>query len=980
MSEGPFCENVQRWALFFPQEAEQLSKLTCSHVDFSITSSGEPNLKRHLAGQEQMLHSDDPHGEARQWFAELDLYQVSVLYVFGVGLGYYYDAAQEWLQNKDHYLVFLEDDLEVIHRLFETDRGTRLLYDKQVRLGYVDKADRSGRIWNWISLTFWRKPFQVSILKSYASLTPDLVVDLHAAVSNRNDFYKAYLSEYLSLGQSSFRNFYSNLLCLPQAYRSSSLMNQFHNVPAIICGAGPSLDKNLAVLETLADRALIFAGGTAMNAVNSHGFLPHFGVGIDPHEEQLTRIIMNKAFEVPFLYRSRFNHEALCMVQGQKLYVTGSGGHMTPSWIEKQLGIEGSNIDLEEGYNVINFSLSLACAFGCNPIILVGVDLAYSGDQSYQSGVAHHPTNIRNIDFRTKGIHDELLIKSDIYGQPVQTLWKWMSESSWFSQFARMHPNTPLINATEGGIGMTGIPNIPLDGVAKNILLRPYDLRIRMHGEIQNAHMPANVTKTRILQLINQLQTSLTACQTHCQNLQVEFMRVVNLCNTGQEYPSNLMTEQASSFLDLLTKEIAFTYVLQEFDTIYPMSIELELQNVVYESDISPNHAAAHKARLQVAHYQFLHNVATEQLKLIQTLKNEEEQQSKYFEEPANSAPLSNLHQEGYSFENGILKINDPELNLDLQDKTPTNPARDQLHYPNGAVKLEQFYINGMLHGPVTFYSNEGSLLAQTWYNHGVQQGKAWFHYYTGQLYGVNRFIDGQFEGLQQYYYPDGRVKTLLSYLQGQLNGEVLLFHPNGQKKRELHFHLGKRHGKEFTWTDTGRLLLEAEYCEDRPIGQAKKWYANGQLALEITFDSNSKPSSMQRWSQDGQLVAEPERMHDDFFDSVVRDADTLTSSLESACENLIKVKDLLIPESQRENYTAAFADLKQKLEHLEMIKNKLLAVSGLQSDTEPVWKSPFVRREMQKMIEDMTSKFSREIDEMQELVKFLADKNKEKK
>ena len=137
-----------------------------------------------------------------------------------------------------------------------------------------------------------------------------------------------------------------------------------------------------------------------MNALNAKGVLPHFGVGIDPNFEQSTRIIMNKAFDTPFFYRSRIYFDVPKIVTGDLLYISGNAGYDVANYFDKEVGITAT--DLEEGCNVINFSLSIAEKMGCNPIILVGVDLAYSDNQSYAEGVTNHPIHAGKKLFRTK--------------------------------------------------------------------------------------------------------------------------------------------------------------------------------------------------------------------------------------------------------------------------------------------------------------------------------------------------------------------------------------------------------------------------------------------------------------------------------------------------------------------------------------------------------------------------------------------------
>lgn len=119
-------ENIKRWSSHCPKGAEALTHLQCSHVLFAETDSRELILIKQQEGNFFPLYTNDPKGEAEQWFASLDLQGINVLYVYGVGLAYYYEAAKEWLRIPDHFLIFLEDDLEVIHRLFERSEERRV--------------------------------------------------------------------------------------------------------------------------------------------------------------------------------------------------------------------------------------------------------------------------------------------------------------------------------------------------------------------------------------------------------------------------------------------------------------------------------------------------------------------------------------------------------------------------------------------------------------------------------------------------------------------------------------------------------------------------------------------------------------------------------------------------------------------------------------------------------------------------------------
>src|SRR5690606_32776531 len=97
---------------------------------------------------------------------------------------------------------------------------------------------------------------------------------------------------------------------------------------------------------------------------------------------QYTRLSQNTGYEVPFFYRNRMYHDAFRVIHGSRLYITGSGGYDTAEYFEKKLGIKGGE-EIDEGHNVVNFCVEVAHEMGCDPIIFVGMDLAFTGMDTY---------------------------------------------------------------------------------------------------------------------------------------------------------------------------------------------------------------------------------------------------------------------------------------------------------------------------------------------------------------------------------------------------------------------------------------------------------------------------------------------------------------------------------------------------------------------------------------------------------------------
>lgn len=608
--------NLRLWSSTAPKAAIYVPMIDCGHLRFCKSANGQLNLK---SGKELYHSSQNPQKEAEEWFSTLDLSNASVLCVYGVGLGYAYEAAKDWLKkDKKRFLIFLEDDLAVIRRLFEMENGAKILKDSQVQLHFFSDSDLEDPFSPLAELywSFLTSKIVVDALPFYKKTKQSFFLELQHKVVYDATTKEGFLQEYLEYGVSFFKNFYPNMLSLPGAHLGNCLFNKFRNVPAIICGAGPSLEKNLPLLSTLQNNALIFAGGSSLNALNAAGIQPHFGAGIDPNLGQFDRL-KNSPASIPFLYRNRFFHPALALIQGPRLYVTGSGGYDVAAWFEEKLKIKGTHVD--EGLNVVNFCCDIALAFGCNPIIFVGMDLAYTGMRSYAPGVIKKRNVTKREILEVPNVADQALLKKDIYGKPIYTLWKWIAEAHWIESFAKEHPKATLINATEGGLGIPNVPNMPLKEVQKKYLLKSYDLYKRVQKEIQKSEL-THVTQKKVVIAMKELMSSLQRCvegikilleETHLMEVQIK---------REKREPMTLQSGKAILYETELAEEPGYRYVLDIFNRVYTKILSRDLQ-VKRPKKMPEWHLSLKRLELNSKKLVFLHDVALVNIELIkQTL------------------------------------------------------------------------------------------------------------------------------------------------------------------------------------------------------------------------------------------------------------------------------------------------------------------------------------------------------------------------
>lgn len=803
-------KNIELWAKTCPKEAVMLPYVNNPALVDCRTKQGEANLRQGALTYHSQAGALE---EALAWFKGLALKNVPFVCVYGVGLGYYYDAIEAWLKKDRHrHLVFIEDDLAVLHKLLETERGTRILQNQQVQLIYFKdlKADAVFEALYW---NFSMTRLAVSALGGYAEHRQERFSQLRHKIAYDASMKNALVDEYLRYGVSYYLNFYRNMLCLPGSAAGNQFFGKFQHVPAIICGAGPSLAKNLALLGNLLDRAVVFAGGSALNVLNAGGFQPHFGVGIDPNPMQLKRLSESQGYEVPFFYRNRLYHEAFKLIHGPRLYITGAGGYDTAEFFDKKLHIHGEWLD--EGHNVVNFSVEVAHAMGCNPIIFAGMDLAFTGMQGYAPGVVEDSSVSQSMILDVDNVDDVAVLRNDIYGQSTYTLWKWIAEADWIGDFAKEHPQLTMINATEGGLGFPGVVNQTLSEAAEKYLTRQYELKNRIHGETQNSAMP-KVTYGKVAKIMKDLAKSLQQTVSHFSILQQEAQEEVAKIKEGKAVRQSGWAALAETEL---LEEPAYKHVIEVFNEVYTRILSGEVHELSV-SRCSEKQRRLKKIALQLKKYAFLSDVSRVNAELIKHAFAERKA-VKGSAQVAVEIPAALPGD--YSFAGQRLSLHDPELKLNIDVEfvpvlLPTE-KRDgqelphghrlkvffdknwklaecyvekkgelagmldgqcQLFYADGSLKLDTFYQNGKLHGPATFLGAQGQLLGKSWFIDGQQEGKSYWYYPSGALYSLQRYRKNLWHGRQEYYYADGALKTLMIYDYGRLVGKPTTLNADG--------------------------------------------------------------------------------------------------------------------------------------------------------------------------------------------------------
>jgi len=790
-----YKKNLNLFARLNPVEAFRLDRIDCGQMEFCRTAKEELNLKD--AGKNGPFYLHAPQGvllEANLWMSGLPLEDTEALFVYGIGLGYYYVPLQQWLHaNPKRFLIFIEDDPRVIYFFLQTELAGKILNDPQVMVQLYPFLREVPGVTMWINL---RKQAS-SILWPFALLKPH-VSALQAYFVSRFPFFNVFnaqwyanlshaqkrLEEFLPNPHPAFHNFYANMPYLANALPASALYHELALLPMIICGAGPSLDKQIPLLKQMKDQALLLAAGSAITALTQAEILPHAAGACDPKLSQVSRQLSSFAFDVPLFYHNRYNSQALASWHGPLLYVEMDSSFLVSKWFDEELNHKKSN-PLIAGVSASNLLAELAAKLGGNPIILVGMDLAYTNDKLYSKGVLIHPADEKQQQELITKKKSGLLAVPGIDGKKVYTRYSWFLEAACLQDFQLRNRDIAIINATEGGMPVAAIPNAALRDIAAELLDNKGDIEGWLHGIIQNAAKHA-IPASRIHQAMKKWKQTLERCRSYLQLLFTDLKSNYDRRKKGNRLPYGPYSGKAVLWQTELQEEAGYRYLLASLNTAFD---------------------TLHLRRTYARRY-----FSKEKKRDLEEISYEMERCS--FLECRLDSHLDAICKALLSFQKKVAEQFAPKLRDQRENKDgPLDPLKVNktiYSYPSGKKKRELFFdTSKKLHGPCSFYAENDQLLARSWYVHGKKQGISTYYYADGALYRRQGYRNNVLHGECRAYYPDGILKTVETYCKGKREGIVQLFYSNGSLKRELHFSKGLLRGIERAWDEAGQLLFE---------------------------------------------------------------------------------------------------------------------------------------------------------------------------
>jgi hypothetical protein len=208
-----------------------------------------------------------------------------------------------------------------------------------------------------------------------AAILDRLIGEARANAEARRQFAPRYLLQTLQ-----------NLPVIAREADAASLHGLFTGTPAVIVGAGPSLDENLGDLVQFADRTLIVAADTTLAPLESAGIQPPLVVAVDPSEWNARHLAAPHDVDDTWMVAEGSLHPSTFERFAGRTFTFEVSGHEPWPWLAGHGLTRGR---LRAWGSVITSAFDLALRMGCNPIVFAGLDLAFTGGRTYCRHTAH---------------------------------------------------------------------------------------------------------------------------------------------------------------------------------------------------------------------------------------------------------------------------------------------------------------------------------------------------------------------------------------------------------------------------------------------------------------------------------------------------------------------------------------------------------------------------------------------------------------
>lgn len=456
--DGLFRKNLSvirkgRQALYDKlEEILNSNKYSYDNIEETETRDGNKALTIEKDDTKYRLNSIyRPLSEASKWADQYEFQNLNIsVMMFGIGNGLFVREMLKRLQP-DAKVYLYEPDISVFLYVLNNVDISDILSDMRIilfinEINYIEFEELMQRDIDWrmlLAQIVCHHPIYDKIYgKEY--------VKFLKVINKANNLERINMDTEKHLSVALAKNAIKNLCYIKESNYISEFIGRIpEEVPVIIVSAGPSLDKNIDELKRAEGKAFIFATDTSVKYLIKHDI--NFDAMITIDSKKAGWHLKNeKCHNVPMFCVLEANTKFMEMHKGRKIWFRGSV-YMYDLYnrFNREFPIYNN------GGSVATAAFTASVSLGFKNIVLIGQDLAYSGNVTHAGGT------IKNIQGDKEGRE----FVESIDGSKVQTRYDWLIYLGWFEDAIRSIEDINVIDATEGGALIHGTKIMTLSDV-----------------------------------------------------------------------------------------------------------------------------------------------------------------------------------------------------------------------------------------------------------------------------------------------------------------------------------------------------------------------------------------------------------------------------------------------------------------------------------------------------------------------------------
>lgn len=496
-----FNRNLASLQRRWPELARRVQECPESGTyELVFSANNPPNLK--MNGLSRLYYAERPVQDVQEQIRELKLRNTRIAVFLGLGLGYevlVYGSQFAAAQNTAHILI-VEKDLELFRTALKALDLTQVFESPGVELLVGIDADKMYPALRSYFETQGRFVFLKAMNPVYHPAALMLNKDYYLQVLRA--LREAGTHQVLHFGNDphdsliGVENMLENLHEIIHNPGINLLYGKFAKKPAIIVSTGPSLNKNKHLLKGLEEKSLILCPDTSLKVLLDMDVHPHMVMSLERTASNAKLLQGFTSEQVSDVYLAAcpvVMKEAYEGYPGPRLIVYRDFDHF------KWLGVERGILPIQK--SGANMAFKVAEAMGCDPIILIGQDLAFGEDgKTHAAGTARGDGGEKLEVFQQRGT---LEVRGN-YCETVMTSTVWHTFLKVFEMDIAGYGGT-CINSTAGGAYIPGTQVVSFEQVIEKYLQEPFDPRGRIRNELARFQpKQSRQDLERVMTLINE--------------------------------------------------------------------------------------------------------------------------------------------------------------------------------------------------------------------------------------------------------------------------------------------------------------------------------------------------------------------------------------------------------------------------------------------------------------------------------------------